>query len=170
MTYLTPVMDFGLEEIVNELDNNNFFGAIIPDLVAGSPEQDRLVELFQEKDLELIPVISPITTAFRINKKIKPKLRQGQVVYATARTGQTGKKSDLEDPEIVDRIKFLKENLADYKLAIGFGIREKSQVEFLNNQGITAVIGSQIVREINQAIEAKEVLQKAVSRFINNIK
>lgn len=144
MSYLTPLLLFGFTRLTTILNKNNFFGLIIPDLSFGSSEHQELNQLSQSQNLELIPVISPLTTSFRI-KKILPSLKTGQIVYATARVGQTGQSSDLLDAKIQEYFDFLKKEFTDYKLAIGFGISKKDQVDFLNQQGIIAVIGSKIV-------------------------
>ena len=95
--YLTPFLDFGLENLTNCLLENNFKGAIIPDLVFGSSEQVQLSNLFKQ-DLDLLPVISPLTSQLRLSK-IKKWLMPGQLVYATSRNGQTGPQSNIEDEQ-----------------------------------------------------------------------
>ncbi len=168
MSYLTPILHFGLSETVGLLNQNNFFGLIIPDLTFFSPEHTQMMELCNEYNLQLLPVISPITTKLRI-QKIKPFLEPGQLVYAISRVGQTGKQTSLEDFEIQERLNFLKENLGEFELGIGFGIREKSQVEFLNKQGFIAIIGSEIVRRISTAHENKLDVKTGLSNFLDSL-
>lgn len=167
MGYLTPFLDFGFENFANLLRKNNFKGVIVPDLAFGSSEQVELSNLFKQ-DLDLIPVISPLTSIIRLGK-IKKWLQPDQVVYATARSGQTGSQSNLEDHQTKTYFEFLKTELQSYKIAIGFGIKTKQQVQFLNQQGFIAVIGSQIVREINSATEGNQDLVNHLTEFFDGL-
>ncbi|MEI6729293.1 MAG: tryptophan synthase subunit alpha [bacterium] len=167
MGYLTPFLDFGLENFANLLRKNAFKGAIVPDLAFGSGEQVELSNLFKQ-DLDLIPVISPLTSTIRLGK-IKNWLQPDQIVYATARSGQTGSQSNLEDQQTKTYFEFLKSELAAYKIAIGFGIKTKEQVQFLNRQDFIAVIGSQIVREINQAVQSKQSTSKQLQDYLETL-
>jgi tryptophan synthase alpha chain len=168
MSYLTPILHFGFEETTQLLRQHYFFGLIVPDLTFFSPEHTQMLELCQQNELQLLPVISPITTKLRI-QKIKPFLRPKQVVYATSRVGQTGKQTSLEDSEIQERLDFLKENLEEFELGIGFGIREKSQVEFLNKQGFIAIIGSEIVKRITKAHEQGLDVKTELREFLSSL-
>ncbi len=149
MTYLTPIFTFGLAETAQVLADNGFHGLIVPDLVIGSAEQRQLQEAVNARGLVLVPVVSPLTTPLRIGK-ITSSLNPGQLVYATARVGTTGESTNLADAKLTEYLTLLQENLKGYELAVGFGIREKAQVEFLNRQGIVAVIGSEIVKRIKE--------------------
>jgi tryptophan synthase alpha chain len=167
MGYLTPFLDFGLENLTNLLLKNNFKGAIIPDLAFGSEEQIQLSTLFKDK-LDLIPVLSPLTSQIRL-EKIKKHLQKGQLVYATARSGQTGSSSNLEDETIKTYFTLLKNQLNDYKIAIGFGIKDRHQVQLLNSMEFIAVIGSQIIREINSAVEKNSSVQNQLLGFFDGL-
>ena len=147
MSYLTPILVLGMEKIVNLCLEFGFVGFIIPDLVFGSVEQKTLSKLCQNHKMQLIPVVSPLTKLERL-EKIKLELENGQIIYAMARAGRTGSVTNL--CEIQPYLDFLKQNLANFQIAIGFGIKEKSQVKFLNEQNLIAVIGSQIIREIQK--------------------
>jgi tryptophan synthase alpha chain len=169
MSYLTPLLHFGFENLVNLLNQNSFFGIIIPDLVFGSKENQTLSNLCKKHNLQLIPVVSPLTSATRI-QKIICDLQSKQIVYATARTGQTGQNSNLETPKIQNYLDFLKKEFAHYQLAIGFGISQKSQVNFLNEQQIIAVIGSKIVQILSQENqEQKNTDLKFLDSFLEDL-
>jgi tryptophan synthase alpha chain len=169
MSYLTPLLHFGFENLVNLLSQNGFFGLIIPDLVFGSKENQTLSNLCKNRNLQLIPVVSPLTSAIRIQKIISG-LQPKQLVYATARAGQTGQNSNLETPKIQSYLDFLKKEFDSYQLAIGFGISQKSQVNFLNKQQIIAVIGSKIVEILNQENEEqKNADLKLLDSFLENL-
>ena len=166
MTYLTPVLAYGMANLGELLKENDFFGVIIPDLPFGSPEHLEL-HLANQK-LEIIPLISPLTNIDRLNF-IKQFLIPNQVVYATARKGQTGNGSDLENPEIQKYFSFLKENLEGFEIAVGFGIANKNQVDFLSKLNFISVIGSEIVRRLEAAQKEVVLYQKAVEGFLHGV-
>ncbi len=168
MSYLTPLVYFGLAEVCRLLSENGFIGLIVPDLTFFTPEHTEVLGLCKKLELQLIPVISPITTQVRINK-IKPFVSQDQIIYATARVGQTGKQTILDKDEILDRLKFLKRNFTNNKIVIGFGIREKGQVDLLNSKGFIAVIGSEIVRIIDSAANENKDVKQKITEFISNL-
>lgn len=169
MSYFTPAISFGLANLVDVLERNNFSGLIIPDLGVQSVEHGQLTDLLKESGLELIPVISPKTSLERI-EKIKQRLQDGQLVYGVARAGKTGNATDMQDPEFLTYLDFLQTNLQGYELAVGFGINEKKQTDFLNDRDIVAVIGSQIVRIIKEALESGEQVEQKVKDFILALK
>jgi tryptophan synthase alpha chain len=168
MSYLTPLLHYGLENLIQLLSEQNFTGLIVPDLTAGSQEYHQLSRLCHTYQIQFLPVISPLTSRLRL-RKIKPFLQPGQLIYATARVGQTGGQTDFQNLEIQEYLDFLKTHLANYQLAVGFGIREGSQVQFLNQQNFTAIIGSQIVREINAAVANEESVNKRLTHFLQNL-
>ncbi len=169
MSYLTPVLHFGLSKTAKLLQNNDFFGLILPDLSFFSPEHTNMLEHCRQRNLQLLPVISPLTTQKRI-EKIKPFLAPGQIVYATSRVGQTGQQTSLADAQIQQRLDFLKENFRGFEIGIGFGIREKSQVEFLNQQGFIAIIGSEIVKRITKAQEGNFDIKQELTEFLGELR
>lgn len=166
MTYLTPIYVLGFESVVNKLKNQSFAGIIVPDLIEGSREFDQLNNLCADNKLEFVSVISPITTSERL-RQIKSKLQINQLVYATARAGKTGPKTDFS--QLQPYLDTLKNNLAEYKIAVGFGISERSQVDFLNQQGFVAVIGSEIVSQIQLAKEQNNTTKNQITTYLKSI-
>ncbi len=166
MTYLTPVLAFGMQNLASLLQENDFFGVIIPDLPFSSPEHVELAKA--NPKLEIIPLISPLTKSDRLDS-IKQFLTPNQLVYATARKGQTGINSDLKSPEIKEYFDMLKENLKDFEVAVGFGIADKTQVDFLTKYNFISVIGSEIVRRLEKAKAQKLPYKKVVKDFLNGL-
>jgi tryptophan synthase alpha chain len=170
MSYITPIFYFGLEKVLNVLKENNFNGIIVPDLLVGSPEQVLVAKKCQKIDLQWVPLISPLTSFDRLSK-IKQYLQKDQLVYATARKGKTGSQTDFDSTEIQDYFKFLKSNLKNYQILIGFGVKQKQQLEKLNQQGFLVVIASELIQRINQAdfVNNKNVekLEKVVNGFLD---
>lgn len=168
MSYLTPLVNYGFENLINLLTKNGFFSLIVPDLTVGTPEYLTLSKLSKDSGLQLTPVISPITTQFRL-KKILNFIDPGSLVYYTIRKGQTGAVSSLDSSEVLERLNFIKENLSQYKVAVGFGIKSKEQVDFLNSYGYTAVIGSELVRRLTASYKDGGGISQTVDSFLTEV-
>lgn len=165
MSYLTPVFYFGIDKVLKALKENNFTGIIIPDLSLGSNEQLEVCEISKNLNLQWIPLISPLTTKQRLDT-IKTNLQQGQLIYATARKGKTGSKTDFDNPEIQAYFNFLKSNLTDFQILIGFGVKTKNQLDYLNQQGFLAVIASELINRINESPKDLNLQKEVVSNFL----
>lgn len=169
IAYSTTILSRDLERLAISLKENSFSGMIIPDLPFNrSSEQLLLSKAFKEHNLELIPVIARNTSKHRLDE-IKDCLTPNQVVYAMARTGQTGEMTDLSDPQMKDYLDRLKLSLNGYQVAVGFGIKDKLQVDELNNQGFIAVIGSEVVRRITAASSHGSSIYDTVHQFLGEL-
>ncbi len=166
MGYTTVLMQNGFSEVCTQLNLAGFSGLIFPDLVFGSPEQKTLSKCAKENSLDVIPVVSPLTTTKRL-EKIIPELKLGQIVYAMARLGRTGDQTELT--KIQDYLDRLKVSLVNFEIAVGFGIREKWQVDLLNKQSITAVIGSEIIRIIDTSSQNNISIYQSVKTFLSSL-
>lgn len=147
MSYLAPISFLGIEKSLHLIEKFNFYGTIIPDLPLNCEE----IELFQKSKITNIPVITLNTSKSRL-LEYKPKL--GQPIYVMARKGITGSKTELNLETLSD---FRKE-FSEYEVCLGFGICENSQVVQLQNLDIVPIIGSQILKLINNSTDLKSDL------------
>jgi tryptophan synthase alpha chain len=123
-------------------------GAIIPDI---PPEEGReYLAAMQRWNLAPILIYAPTTSLERM--QYIASFAAG-FIYCVARKGVTGEETNFTD------------DLADYlnkcrrgtrlPLAIGFGIKERSDIDFLKGKADIAVIGSQTIRVVEEdGIEA----------------
>jgi tryptophan synthase alpha chain len=169
IAYATTVLFRDLDELVLLLKDNSFSGLIIPDLPFGrSPEQVQLSKSCREYQLQLVPVIARNTSEERLIE-IKSWLNPNQLIYAMARAGKTGRVTDLSDPDMQSYLDQLKSFLGDYQIAIGFGIKDKPQVDELNDRGFIAVIGSEVVRRITTANKNGSSIHNTVREFLGEL-
>ena len=133
-----------------------FRSAIIPDL---PPEEgEDYLQAMKHNNLDPIFIFSPETSDERLS--YLSSLASG-FVYCTARKGVTGKKTRFSE----DLSAYLSRcrKAVSLPLAVGFGVREKADVEFLKGRADIAVIGSETIR----VVEKKGVT--AVGEFIRSI-
>jgi tryptophan synthase alpha chain len=69
-------------------------------------------------------------------------------IYCVARKGVTGEKTDFSD-KLATYLGKCRQSTS-LPLALGFGIKEKSDIDFLKSKADIAVIGSQTIRVMEQ--------------------
>jgi tryptophan synthase alpha chain len=143
MSYYNILFKFGVERFTEAMAQSAIKGAIVPDLppeegsdYLGAMEKHNLVPIF---------IFSPTTPDERM--KYLAFFGKG-FIYCVARKGVTGVATDFSDQ--------LKKYLArcrkatDLPLALGFGVKEKEDVDFLKGKADIAVVGSQTIRLVDQ--------------------
>jgi tryptophan synthase alpha chain len=143
MSYYNILFKFGVERFTEAMAQSAIKGAIVPDL---PPEEgsDYLVAM-EKHNLVPIFIFSPTTSDERM--KYLASFGKG-FIYCVARKGVTGVDTDFSDQ--------LKKYLArcrkatDLPLALGFGVKEKEDVDFLKGKADIAVVGSQTIRLVDQ--------------------
>jgi tryptophan synthase alpha chain len=138
------VHQYGVERFVmTYLAEQRLSGALIPDL---PPEEGEAYLGFMERQ-DLCPVLlfSPTTPVGRLRQIAS--LAKG-FVYCVARKGVTGSRTAFSE-EITDYLGRCRQATA-LPLALGFGIKEKADIDFIKGRAEIAVIGSEILRIIDQ--------------------
>lgn len=144
MTYLNPVLRFGLERLEEEASEAGLDGILISDL---TPEEYAVMEdggrLFQK--LETVFLVAPTSTPERMRRICEASTG---FVYLVARTGVTGNQTDIKAtvPATVARLR----EQTDLPIAAGFGIRSASDVEEVWRYAEGAIVGSAIVQFIEE--------------------
>jgi len=132
-------------------------GAIVPDL---PPEEGKdYLEAMKDHDLAPIFIFSPTTSDGRM--KYLASFGKG-FIYCVARKGVTGADTAFSNPleAYLSRCR----TATDLPLALGFGVRQKSDVDFLKGKVDIAVIGTQTIR----LMEEKGVA--AIGPFIRSLR
>lgn len=157
MTYYNIIFKYGEEKFFEDCRQNKITGLIIPDL---SPEMgEKFFKLAKETNIAPILIYSPTSTDERMS--YLNKFADG-FVYCVARRGVTGKQSEFGQ-EFDDYLARCRKN-TNLPLAVGFGIREKSDVTAITGKADIAVIGSQMIQLVDQKGPA------AVAPFIQGLK
>ena len=156
MTYYNIAFRFGLKDFVRVMSDCGLRGAIIPDL---PPEEGReYLDAMYSAELAPILIFSPTTSTDRM--RYICSFARG-FVYCVARKGVTGKNTKFSD----DLTAYLNQCRAETSLplALGFGVKEKSDIDFLEGKADIAVIGTETIRVIEQKGVA------AVGEFIRSL-
>ena len=157
MTYYNILFKYGTERFVAEMADRQLRGAIIPDL---PPEEgDVYLNAMEKHELAPVLIFSPATSIERM--KYLSTFARG-FVYCVARKGVTGQDTSFSD-ELETYLSRCRK-ATDLPLAVGFGVKEKEDIDFLKGKADIAVIGTQTLR-----IVEKEGVD-AVGSFIRSLR
>jgi len=139
MTYYNIPYKYGTDNFVSTMAKGNLRGSIIPDL---PPEEGReYLNAMRKHDLAPIFIFSPTTSIERMN--YLAGFARG-FVYCVARKGVTG--SDTTFSKELGHYLSRCRAATSLPLALGFGIKEKADIDFLKGKADIAVIGTQTLR------------------------
>jgi len=157
MSYYNILFKYGVDRFAGEMHNSGIVGAIVPDL---PPEEGGdYIDAMEKYHLSPIFIFSPTTPEERMT--YLNSFGKG-FIYCVARKGVTGVATDFS--------KQLKEYLlkcrraTDLPLALGFGVKERGDIDYLKGKADIAVIGSETIRLVDRAGVS------AVGEFISSLR
>jgi tryptophan synthase alpha chain len=153
MSYLNPLLAFGIKRLAATAAKAGVSGFIVPDLPLD--ESDELRAALDAHQLALVQMVTPVTKPERMRQLCAGS--QG-FVYAVTMTGTTGKNVAVPT-EVVDYLDRVRE-LASVPVCAGFGIRSREQVDLLRGHVDGVVIGSALVEVLERGEDATEWLHK----------
>ena len=142
MTYYNILFRHGVEAFVDEMAASGIRGAIVPDL---PPEEgETYLQAMDRRGCCPIFIFSPTTSDERL--RFLSSHARG-FVYCVARKGVTGMDTQFSDElgAYLSRCR----RATDLPLALGFGVKDKADVDFLKGKADIAVIGTQTLRLVD---------------------
>jgi tryptophan synthase alpha chain len=152
MTYLNPLLAFGLSKLAKAAAQAGVAGFIVPDLPY--EECGDLRAALDEEGLALVQLVTPLTPSDRLAMLCKES--QG-FVYAVTMTGTTGRNVAVPNEvlDYMDRVR----KVSPLPVCAGFGIRSNEQVKLMNKHIDGVVIGSALVEVLEQGKDPAEFLK-----------
>jgi tryptophan synthase alpha chain len=143
MTYYNILFKYGVERFTRTAAEKGLQGAIVPDL---PPEEGQhYLKSMADHNLAPIFIYAPTTTDDRMN------MLAGHArgfVYCVARKGVTGQQTAFSQELEVYLGRCRK--ATDLPLALGFGVKDRADIEFLTGKVDIAVIGTQTIRIVEK--------------------
>lgn len=135
MGYYNTVFRMGESVFVDRLKQAGGVGYILPDLPV--EESENLHHLSEQAGVEPIILMTPTSSDRRL--AVLGAASRG-MVYAVARKGVTGSKTNLGDDVLglIDRCR----QHTDVPIGVGFGISSKSDLDFLRGSADLAIVGT----------------------------
>ncbi len=143
MSYLNPLLAFGVDALPKAAAAAGVSGFIIPDLPF--EESDDVRRALDSQGLALVQLVTPVTPDARIKMLCEGT---GGFVYAVTMTGTTGQNVALPQ-DVLDYFARVRA-LSPYPVCAGFGIRSREQIERLAPYVDGAVVASALVEMIER--------------------
>lgn len=158
-TYLNPVMRYGLEKLAGDAKAVGIDGCLLTDVSV--EEAESYVTVMRRAGLDTVFLAAPTSTERRL--KLVAEYSSG-FVYLVSRTGVTGERQALSDAlqPLIQRMR----GATSLPLAAGFGISTPDQASSVAKMADGVVVGSAIVRLIEQ--NASEAELEAYARSLRN--
>jgi tryptophan synthase alpha chain len=143
MSYLNPLLAYGLDRLPAAAARSGVSGFIIPDLPFEESADMRAA--LDGEGLALVQMVTPVTPPKRL--RMLCEASQG-FVYAVTMTGTTGRSVAVPDEvlEYMDRVRAV----APVPVCAGFGIRGREQVARMNGHVDGVVVGSALVEVLER--------------------
>jgi tryptophan synthase alpha chain len=155
MSYLNPLLAFGLPELAARAHEAGVSGFIVPDLPF--EESAALRAALKEPGLALVQLVTPATPPERLAMLCK---RSQGFVYAVTRTGITGAAKALP-PELADYLAAVG-RASDLPVCAGFGVRDPQQVRLIGEHADGVIVGSALIEALEQ--------RRGVRDFLNELR
>lgn len=157
MSYLNPLLSFGLHELAQASVRARVAGFIVPDLPFD--ESGELAAVLDAHGLALVQMVTPVTEPERLAAICA---RSQGFVYAVTMTGTTGKNVAVPT-EVAAYLDAVRE-VAKVPVCAGFGIRGREQIERLSGHVDGVVIGSALVELLERGEDPAAWLQQLRGR------
>jgi tryptophan synthase alpha chain len=151
MSYLNPLLAYGLERLPRDAAAAGVAGFIVPDLPF--EESGELKAALDREGLALVQMVSPVTPPERLARLCAAA--QG-FVYAVTMTGTTGKSVSVPEEVLayMDRVK----KVSPVPVCAGFGIRSRDQVALFGAHVDGVVVGSALVETLERGEDPRTFL------------
>ena len=163
MGYYNLILYFGIKQFVKRCKESGVDGLIIVDL---QPEEDEdLINELKNNQIDLIRLITPTTNEERL--KLILNNASGFLYYVSV-MGITGQKSaDLND--LKKSVAFIKKH-TNLPVIPGFGIKNSTDVNNICRIADGAVVGSSIIKIIEENLSNKEKMLSEIDKFSKDLK
>ncbi|HEX4023971.1 MAG TPA: tryptophan synthase subunit alpha [Steroidobacteraceae bacterium] len=151
MSYLNPLLAYGLPRLAQDAARAGVCGFIVPDMPFDESEDFRAA--MADAALALVQMVTPVTPPERLAKVAAAS--QG-FVYAVTMTGTTGQSTGTS-AGMTDYLERVREH-ASVPVCAGFGIRTREQVEALRGLVDGVVVGSALVEVLERGESAQQWL------------
>ena len=151
MSYLNPLLAYGLERLPADAAAAGVAGFIVPDLPF--EESAELRTALEGAGLALVQMVSPVTPPERLARLCAAA--KG-FVYAVTMTGTTGKSVAVPDGvlDYMDRVR----KVSKVPVCAGFGIRSRDQVALFGTHVDGVVVGSALVEVLERGEDPRTFL------------
>jgi tryptophan synthase alpha chain len=152
MSYLNPLLAYGLERLPADAARAGVAGFIVPDLPFEECADIR--HALDTRGLALVQFVTPVTPPERVQMLCAASTG---FIYAVTMTGTTGKNVAVP-PEVLEYFARVKRT-SPLPVCAGFGIRSREQVDLLAPHVDGVIVGSALVEVIERGADPAAFLR-----------
>jgi len=142
MSYLNPLLAYGLERLAADAAAAGVAGFIVPDLPL--EESGELRETLEAREIALVQLVTPATPDGRLERVCRAS--RG-FVYAVTLRGTTG--ATLEHADVTDYLERVRV-ATSLPILAGFGVRTSADVRTLAEAADGVIVGSALIEAIEK--------------------
>ncbi|MBI4229160.1 MAG: tryptophan synthase subunit alpha [Deltaproteobacteria bacterium] len=160
--YYNPFFAYGLKKLADDASEAGVDGILAVDLPPEEAEEFKIHT--DNKGLNLVFLLAPTSTAERINLVAE---HASGFVYLVSVTGVTGERPNLDyslEPIIEEIRKYIR-----IPVGIGFGVSTPSQASKIARLADAVIVGSALVRIIENNGDNKESLLSKIEEFVSGL-
>ncbi len=143
MSYLNPILSYGLEKFAKDASAAGVDGVILPDVPV--EEGASIARIFKDRRLKLIYLLAPTSTPERMKKVAKAS---SGFIYFVSMTGVTGAKNSARQ-DVAGHIRAVK-RFTRLPVCVGFGILTPAQAAEMSKISDGIIVGSAVVRALHE--------------------
>ncbi len=152
MSYLNPLLAYGLEALVDDAAAAGICAFIVPDLPW--EESGELRTLAEARGLGMVQLVTPVTPPERLARLARGSAGFVYAVTITGITGGSGLPTDLAG--YLDRVRAV----SPVPVCAGFGIRTAADVAALDGHADGAVVGSALIDALDRGVRAEDFVRR----------
>jgi tryptophan synthase alpha chain len=160
MSYLNPLLAFGLEAFCQAARGSGIDGLIVPDLPA--TESADLRRAAERSDLDLVFFVALTSSEAGIEAACRAA---SGFIYCIAVTGVTGARAQL-DPALLPLLETVRRH-TPLPIVVGFGISRPEHLELLADKADGVIVASALLDAIGQAPDRAA---SQVRRFLGDLR
>jgi len=159
MGYANPLEAMGYKEFAQKAQKAGVDGVLTVDMPP--EESEEFLSIMNAHDIDTIYLVAPTTSAERMAKIAE--YARGFIYYVSIK-GVTGTAS-IDMAEVTDKLSILRQN-TKLPLGVGFGIRDGASAAMVSEVADAVVVGSILVRCIEEHTDRLEELPAAVAGLL----
>ncbi|MFC1738159.1 tryptophan synthase subunit alpha [Planctomycetota bacterium] len=164
LMYYNLIYQYGMDKFFKDFHNAGVNSVLVADL--SIDDADETIGAATSASLDTVFMVTPNTETERMNNIAS---KTTGFIYAVSVLGVTGSRENLsvQVEGLVDKLK----KITDVPVCVGFGISKPEHAAALSLTGAEGVIiGSKIVRMIEENLNDKDKMLSDISEFINKVK
>lgn len=145
MGYFNSLYNYEVDKFLADIEKAGVDGLLVVDLPI---EEFNRLENIKEKNIDVINLVTPVTTEDRLPQILK---NASGFIYFVSITGITGTK-EAEEEQIKKHVKYI-QSQTNLPVVVGFGIKNPEKAKQISSFANGIIVGSAFISEISKFVD-----------------